>query len=97
MQKVIGLDLGSYSIKAVEIINTFSSYDITGFREYPIPVGDESTLVDRQSEVLAKLFNQNEMEADRVVTAISGQFITSRILEFEFAGPKKIAAAVRAD
>ena len=97
MQKVIGLDLGSYSIKAVEIINTFSSYDITGFREYPIPVGDESTLVDRQSEVLAKLFNQNEMEADRVVTAISGQFITSRILEFEFADPKKIAAAVSAE
>ncbi len=97
MQKVIGLDLGSYSIKAVEIINTFSSYDITGFREYPLAFGDPSTLDMRQADVLAEIFSQTEMEADRIVTALSGQFVTSRILEFEFSDPKKIAAAVSAE
>jgi type IV pilus assembly protein PilM len=97
MQKVIGLDLGSYSIKAVEIINTFSSYDISGFREYPLELGDKSNFKHRQSEALAKLFNQNDMEADRIVTALSGQFVTSRILDFEFSDPKKIAAAVSAE
>jgi len=97
MQKVIGLDLGSYSIKAVEIINTFSSYDINGFREYPLEIGEDKTLAARQSEALAKLFNQNDMEADKIVTALSGQFVTSRILEFEFSDAKKIAAAVSAE
>ena len=37
MQKVIGLDIGSYSIKAVEIVNTFKSYEITNFYEVVIP------------------------------------------------------------
>ena len=37
MQKVIGLDIGSYSIKAVEIVNTFKSYEITNFYETVIP------------------------------------------------------------
>ena len=33
MQKIIGLDIGSYSIKAVEIVNTINSYEITNFYE----------------------------------------------------------------
>ena len=37
MQKVIGLDLGTYSIKAVEIINEFKGYEITNFYENIIP------------------------------------------------------------
>ena len=40
MQKVIGLDIGGYSIKAVEIVNTFKSYEITNFYETVVPFLD---------------------------------------------------------
>lgn len=93
MQKIIALDIGSYSIKAVEILNHFKSYEISNFYEEPIldVEGDRQEGVRR---AMANIFNNNEIDADRIVTAMPGQYISSRILEFNFSESQKIAAAV---
>lgn len=94
MQKIIGLDIGSYSIKAVEIINSFKSYEIVNFYENVIP-----NLDDVPSEVtlplcLEQIFKENNIIADRIVTAMPGQYISSRVVPFSFSDPKKIKDSI---
>jgi len=94
MQKIIGLDIGSYSIKAVEIVNKFKSYEVSGFHENVIPHLENVPREALLPLVMEQLFEQNNLKADRIVTAMPGQFISSRVLPFNFADPNKIEKAV---
>lgn len=93
MQKVISLDIGSYSIKAIEIINTLSSYEIVNFYEKKLDYSSGTSYDDVVGQGLIDLFNINKLDPDRIVTAFSGRFISSRILSFNFADIKKISIA----
>lgn len=94
MQKIIGLDIGSYSIKALEIINSFKSYEITNFYEKVIPTNTDLPREELLPQCMEELFRENNLQADRIVTAMPGQFISSRIIPFNFSDPRKIANAV---
>ncbi len=94
MQRVIGLDIGSYSIKAVEIVNTFKSYEITNFYENVIPHIEELPLDIVIPACMEQLFKENKLEADRIITAMPGQYISSRIMSFNFSDPRKVSAAI---
>ncbi len=94
MQKVIGLDIGSYSIKAIEIVNTFNSYEITNFYETIVPSLDDVPLDAIVPICMEQLFKENRINADRIITAMPGQFISSRILPFNFSDPNKIDASI---
>lgn len=94
MQKIIGLDIGSYSIKAVEVLNRYKSYEISNFYENVIPQMDEISPDQVIPATMEQLFIENRIEADRIVTAMPGQYISSRILSFQFSDPRKIEAAV---
>ncbi len=94
MQKVIGLDIGSYSIKAVEIVNTFKSYEILNFYETVIPNLEGVPLDAIVPVCMEQLFTEYNLQADRIITAMPGQFISSRVLPFPFADPRKISATI---
>ncbi len=94
MQKIIGLDIGSYSIKAVEIVNTFKSYEIANFYESIIPVREDVDPDIVVPSCMEQLFRDNSLDADRIITAMPGQYISSRILSFNFSDPRKIQSAV---
>lgn len=97
MQIVIGLDIGSYSIKAVEIVNTFNSYEISNFYENVIPEVEQISPDVLLPACMEQLFKENDLHADRIITAIRGQYISSRIQTFAFADQRKIAGAVMAE
>jgi general secretion pathway protein L len=88
------LDIGSYSIKAVEIVNTFKSYEIANFYENVIPNIEELEQDMLLPACMEQLFRQNRLKADRIITAMPGQYISSRIMTFGFADPRKIETAV---
>jgi general secretion pathway protein L len=94
MQRIIGLDIGSYSIKAVEIVNTFKSYEITNFYENVLPHVDELDQDVVLPACMEQLFAENNLQADRIITAMPGQYISSRIMSFNFSDSRKIATAV---
>ncbi len=94
MQKVIGLDIGSYSIKAVEITNTFKSYEITNFYENVIPNIEEVDTEILIPACLEQLFKENNLKADRIITAMPGQYVSSRIIPLGFSDPRKIEATI---
>lgn len=94
MQKVIGLDIGSYSIKAIEIVNTFKSYEVVNFYETVIP-NLESVPLDAIVPIcMEQLFQEHNLQADRILTAMPGQFISSRVIPFSFNDPRKISASI---
>lgn len=97
MQRVIGLDIGSYSIKAVEIVNTFKSYEITNFYENVIPHVEELDPDIIIPACMEQLFQENNLKADRIITAMPGQYISSRIMSFGFSDPRKIEAAIMSE
>src|SRR3954468_4366951 len=94
MQRVIGLDIGSYSIKAVEIVNKFKSYEIANFYENVIPHVEQLDPDVVIPACMEQLFNENNLKADRIITAMPGQYISSRIMSFAFSDPRKIEAAI---
>lgn len=94
MQRVIGLDIGSYSIKAVEIVNTFKSYEIANFYENVIPHVEALDPDVVLPACMEQLFQENNLKADRIITAMPGQYISSRIMSFGFSDPRKIEAAI---
>ncbi len=93
MQKIIAIDIGSYSIKAIEILNKIKSYEVSNVFEKKLPHLEEPdpTLI---SVSLKSLFDEQNIQADRIITAMPGQYISSRIMAFNFADPTKIEAAV---
>ncbi len=97
MQRIIGLDIGSYSIKAVEIVNTFKSYEIANFYENVIPQMEDLDPDQVIPSCMEQLFQQNDLKADRIITAMPGQYISSRVMSFSFADPRKIEAAIMAE
>lgn len=80
MQKILGLDIGSYSIKAIEIVNTFKAYKVTRFYENIIPEieGLDQSLLGMTA--VRQLFNENEIEVDRTYTAMMGLLVSMRVL-----------------
>lgn len=93
MQKIIALDIGSYSIKAIEILNKIKSYEVSNFYEKVLPHVEEPdpSLITTN---LRALFEESNIQADRIITAMPGQYISSRIMSFNFPDPSKIEAAV---
>lgn len=97
MQKIIGLDVGSYSVKAVEILNHFKSFEISNYYEKVIPNIEGLTKDQLVPICLEQLFQENKIKADRIITAMPGQYSSSRILSFNFSDARKIEAAVYAE
>ena len=94
MQKIIGLDIGSYSIKAVEILSHFKSYEISNHYEKIITQDDDLPKDEQIVRCMQQLFAENKIKADRIISAMPGQHTSSRILSFNFTDHKKIEAAV---
>lgn len=66
-KSVVGLDLGSSVVKAVEITLEGPEPMITGFGRAEIPPGGST------SEAVARVFEENKFKSKRVCTGVSGQ------------------------
>jgi type IV pilus assembly protein PilM len=83
MQKLLGLDFGSYSIKAVEISQTFNAYKVERFYEVAVPEieGLDQEVVEYTA--IRQLFNENSIEVDRTYTAMNGLLVSTRTFNFQ--------------
>ena len=83
MQKILGLDFGSYSIKAVEITHTFNSYKVERFYEVAVPEIDGLDQELIEYTAIRQLFNENSIEVDRTFTAMNGLMVSTRTFNFQ--------------
>lgn len=83
MQKILGLDFGSYSIKAIEITHTFNAYKVERFYEVAVPEieGIEQELIEYTA--IRQLLSENSIEVDKIYTAMNGLMVSTRTFNFQ--------------
>jgi general secretion pathway protein L len=89
LKNVLGIDLGSHSLKAVEIRQSLRSFEAVALHSLPRP--DEETPV---ADLVRQITGAYQLSTDHVVTALRGDRISSRRLCFPFGDQKKVNAAI---
>jgi type IV pilus assembly protein PilM len=88
LKNVLGLDLGSHSLKAVELQQSLRSLETVHVRA--VPRSEERPLPD----VLRRFVEVHRLATDHVVTALRGDRLSVRRLEFPFGERRRLTQAV---
>lgn len=88
LNNVLGLDLGSHSIKAVEVQQGLRSLQAVNMRTVPRD-GDDSL-----SNLVRRFATVHRLSTDHVVTAVRGDRLSVRRLNFPFVERRRLAQAV---
>src|SRR4051794_13469693 len=91
--KILGVDLGSYSVKVVELEAGFRTAEVQGFYTRLVAPGDEP-VAERSLRTLAGLLNERGLTAEMRYEALAGDALTVRVLTLPFGDPKKIDQVV---
>ncbi|MDB4970128.1 MAG: cell division protein FtsA [Myxococcales bacterium] len=88
--KILGLDLGTYSVKIAELSAGFRQSHLTGLFERKLeePIEGETPL-QRAARTVAALIAEEKLQAEMFATSLGGD-ATLRLLSMPFADPKKI-------
>jgi type IV pilus assembly protein PilM len=89
LSNILGLDLGSHSLKAVEIRQTLRGFEIVALRI--LPRANSETPV---SEVLRHFIRMHRLSTDHVICAIPSHRISARRCSFPFRDRKRLSQAV---
>ncbi|MCG8589931.1 MAG: pilus assembly protein PilM [Proteobacteria bacterium] len=89
MKNVLGLDVGSHTVKAVELRQTFSDLEPVQLRVHP-RVDPTAEL----PELLRRFIKMHRLPTEHAVCAIPGDRVSTRRLEFPFRDRRKLDQAV---
>jgi general secretion pathway protein L len=93
-QRILGIDLGSWSVKAVLIETGFRGFEVVGVREVRVRPADPAeggdTEIDRRVEALAELLSDHAFRADAHVIGFPGEETTSRFIQLPFSDAKRV-------
>jgi general secretion pathway protein L len=88
MARVLGLDLGSHTIKAVVAETTRRGVVVKDFVTAPVPA--EGERLERLKAGLAALAEKGPIVADQIVVAMPGVTLATHPLTLPFSDPKKV-------
>ncbi|HEY4223413.1 MAG TPA: pilus assembly protein PilM [Myxococcota bacterium] len=100
MARIVGIDLGSYSVKVVRLEpKGRGAFEVESYGEalVPPPVDGSdalATLPDRLGQALAELRQKGQLDGDVFITGLPGDGAAVRTLQFPFADAKKIGEAL---
>lgn len=89
MARILGLDIGARSLKALILESSFRGYQVSSFAEHKLDEGPQGL-----AGALATLKQQGKLAADQVVVALPGSTATSLLLTLPFADAKRIEATI---
>ena len=90
MARILGLDLGSYSVKAVVLETTLRGFTTQAFGEVRCGEGER---LDRIKAALPELMAKG-FSGDTIVVALPGPSLATHQLSMPFSDPKKIEATL---
>lgn len=96
-QRILGVDLGSWSVKAVLAESAFRGYSIEATFEAPVGRGPPETESERQLEALSEILAVPGLKPDTVVAALPGELATMRTVELPFSDTRKIEATMEGE
>src|SRR5882672_9415623 len=100
-QRILGIDLGSWSVKGVLLEDSFRGYKVEGVFEErietgPTNLGEQPTREERVQEALKAMLLQSELKIDGFAAAMPGEKTTCRFVNLPFDDAKKVAQIGRA-
>jgi type IV pilus assembly protein PilM len=88
-KSIVGVDLGSQVIKAVEITLEGPEPVVTGFARVEVPPGGD------RGQALAEAFKQGKFRSKQVVTSVSGQSVVVRYVSMPRMSDNELKQAIR--
>jgi len=86
--RILGVDVGSYSVKLALMETSLRRTKIVSVAELPVPDGGDG------QQILGQELASGRWKADTVVAALGGEAAMVRYLSFPFMDPRKIAPIV---
>ena len=90
LEKTIGLDIGTYAVKMVEIHRSRNEYRMAGFAYEKLEDASPSALI----EMIKKIFRNPKVSARDVNTAMSGSQVITRFVNMPAMSDSEIASAL---
>src|SRR5947208_3408851 len=88
--KILGIDLGAYSVKVAELEASFRQSQLIGLYERPlVPREDGESELARAARTLGALIREERLEPEMCATTMGGDAML-RLLSLPFADRKKI-------
>jgi type IV pilus assembly protein PilM len=88
-KSIVGLDLGTSVVKAVELTLDGPEPVVTGFARSEIPPGGSI------EEAVAQVFEEGKFRSKRIVTGVSGQSVVVRYVPMMKMSPDELKQAIR--
>jgi general secretion pathway protein L len=92
MARVLGLDLGSHTLKGIVVETTYRGATVKSVFTTPVPPDGER--LDRLKAALPKLFEQGAGAVDSVVVSLPGTTLATHPIALPFSDPKKIESTL---
>ena len=92
MARVLGLDLGSHTLKAVVVETTYRGATVKNYFTAPVPPDGEK--LDRLKAALPKLLEQGAGLVDSVVVSLPGTTLATHPISLPFSDVKKIESTL---
>lgn len=89
-QRIIGIDVGSYSVKVAEVERSFKSFSFTNFYERRIQYNELLSPEESVAIALQGIIDDNDLTWEMAGAGVPGQRVSSRLLTFPFGSTKKI-------
>ncbi len=89
-QTVLGIDLGSYSVKIAQVERGFGEFKLKHFYEVPLVAEEVLSYEQSASAALSKFFQENAINYDTCIVSLPGNLVSFRTLTMPFGNVKKI-------
>jgi general secretion pathway protein L len=94
-QRILGLDVGANSVKAVLLEGTFRGYAVARTARVPLAgAGDGATLAARQAAAVRALLSEGGLGFDVAVVAFPGASVSSHLVTLPFIDPRRIEQTI---
>src|SRR3989339_1403262 len=93
-QSILGIDLGTYSIKVLRLERRLQEIHLLEFFELPLNLHVRHQHHEQVAEVLEPFFKEHQFSADIICLNVPGHTLSNRILEIPFTNAKKIAQSI---
>ncbi|MBI2343235.1 MAG: pilus assembly protein PilM [Deltaproteobacteria bacterium] len=93
-QTILGIDVGTYSVKVAEVRRSFNLFQFTNFYERRIQYNEVLSREESIAAALQGVLEDNALTWDSAYAALPSAVIATRILELPFGSTKKIAQTI---
>ncbi len=95
--KVVGLDLGTHTVKVCELVTTFRNFELVGFGSEPVdPTGGVAGRPTLEAIAAAahRLLERRGLLGEQIMCALPADYVSTVRLTFPFEQPRKIEQAL---